>query len=570
LVGNRGRTQQQLAGIRRKGDLKQRAYTKYIALFIVMVTYAGLSTVLFRLADVPFDSDEAQHALDGLQIAADIHHGDARSFLDHFYFTGWYPPLLPTYLGLFFTFLKPSYWSARYAILLLAIVYLALMYRVSGKLAKNPVSGLITMSLAATSPLLWIHGVLCMEEMLAMIGLLLTILAYVQAADGKAHPAWVGLGMAATLLARLSIGIYLAGAIALMLGFDWLKNGRVRFANTGRMIAPFLVICAIWWGHPAKIETLIDYIRASPPAYESLGWHQIGYYWSAIATSATASPLIGIVVLASVVSAILHWREKAWSLPLAILATTWMVLLFKRQLNLRFFVGGLSSAFLITGQSVTSFHSWLSAHREKWLSLSYRVLVLVVSAGTVPFLLARIASFPLLIEVAYETDPATTSLFAWVVGNVDDETPIFFVNGWDPISTSGLNFYLGMMTWPRWRFPQATDVLLVDPGKQPQLVEQFHAALSSAPKSYVVHLSNTPVPNAGAWWAYQPALQSCWPGDWQAATSFWASSWDGNLESEIMRRPFRYAYGASRLAARGNYRYPLLIETKIAECQHFG
>jgi len=535
-----------------------------------MIVYAGLSLTLFSFADMPFDSDEALHALDGLQIAADIYHRDAKAFLEDFYFTGWYPPLLSTYLGLFFTLLKPSYWSARYLVLLLAIIYLALMYRVSDKLAKNPISGLTTMFLAATSPLIWIHSLLCMEEFLAMIGVLLTVLVYIQADRGKAHPAWVGLCMALTLLARLSIGVYLAAAIGLMLGIDWLKNGRARLAHTGRMIAPFVIICAVWWGHPAKIEDLINYIQASPPAYESLGWYEISYYWKAVVTTCTVNPLIGIVVLMSVVGAIFYWRDATWSLPLAILATTWIVLLLKRQLNLRFFISGLSAAFLITGRSVTKFHSLLAANKVKWLVRSYHVLVLVVFASTISFLSARTSAFPLLMEVAYETDPKTTKLFAWLANRVDGETPTFFVNGWDQLSTYSLNFYIGMMNWPHWRGPQTIDVSLVDPDEQPQHAAHFYNALDSTPRSYVVHLSNAPVSHAGAWWAYQPALRSCRNSDWQFETSFWTRLWDDDLENEIMRRPFHYAYQASHLAVRERYRYPLLIEVKVAECQHPG
>jgi len=550
-------------------DLKRKIYSNYIALSIIMIMYAGLSILLFNLANIPFDSDEAIHALDGLRIASDIYHRDIKSFLEHFYFTGWYPPLLPTYLGFFFIFLKPSYWSARYPILLLAIICIALMYRVSKKLAKNSTAGLITLSLVATSPLVWMHSLLCMEEMLAILGVLLTVLVYIQVDKDKMHPSWVGVCMVATLLARLSVGIYLVGAVALMLILDWFKYGRERAIYIARILAPLTVFCVIWWGHPSKLENLFNYIQASPPAYESFSWRPIVYYWEAIMTVCTVSPLIGSVVLMAIVYAIFYRKDKTCFLPLALLITTWIVLLLKRQLNLRFFISGLFSAFIITGCIMTNLHSHISFSKKHYLKKLYTVFVVTIIVSSALFLFVRISSFPLLMEIAYETDSETVSLFAWVANKVDKETPIFFVNGWDQMSTSGFNFYAGMEAWPHWRSPQAIDVLLVDPDKQPQLVEQFHTALASTPKSYVIHLSNTPVPNAGAWWAYQSALHLCWQGEWQSETSFWIRSWDGSLENEIMRYPFQYMYQSERLALRESYWYPLLVEIRIAECRNY-
>jgi 4-amino-4-deoxy-L-arabinose transferase-like glycosyltransferase len=538
-----------------------------VAFLIILITYAGLSGTLFRLAHIPLDSDEATHALDGLQIATDVSHGEVESFFEHFYFTSWYPPLFPTYLGLFFLSTQPAAWSARYAVLMLAVLYLALMYRVSGLLAANRVSGLVTLVLAATSPLIWTHSLLCMEEMLALIGVLLTILATIRAHKGQWHPSWVGTFMAGTLLTRTSIGIALAGAILLTLALDGLKRGRVRLAYAGRMLAPLIVVGLLWWGHPHKLEDLAQYIQASPPAYESLGWQEAGYYWRAVLTSSTVSPLAGAVVLLSIVSAALSWRKTASSLPLALILTTWIVLLLKKQLNTRFFIAALSAVFLLTGHTITKLSSSLLTRKGNGRKGAYALLALVLVVGTIPFLIARAWSFPFLMEVAYETDPEAHTLFAWIESETDRNAPIFLVNGWDQVSISGLNFYLGRTDWPDWQAPQATDVFLIDPEREPQHVDRFYSSLDAHARSYVVHLSNTPVPNAGAWWAYRPAVEACWDGDWQSVTSYWIHLWDIGLEAEILSHPFRYVNEAERLVARERYRYPLQIEAKVTICR---
>jgi 4-amino-4-deoxy-L-arabinose transferase-like glycosyltransferase len=183
----------------------------FVAILIILFTYANLAPTLFRLSDgryiddgdaaLPFDSDEAIHAMDGLQIAADIYRRNIPLLLQHLYFTYWYPPGLSLYLAPFFIALTPTYWSARYPILLLTMIYLALIYRVAKVLSRRALVGGVAVVLAATSPVIWVHSLLCMEEMLAMVGMLGVVFIYTR--HREAHPIWLGLCMALTLLVRL-------------------------------------------------------------------------------------------------------------------------------------------------------------------------------------------------------------------------------------------------------------------------------------------------------------------------------------------------------------------------------
>jgi hypothetical protein len=452
-------------------------------------------------------------------------------------------------------------------VLLLAVIYAALTYRVAGKLATNVLAGLVALGLTATSPLVWLHSPVCMEEMLALINMLLTILATSRAQRGEGHPGWIGLGMAATLLTRISVGLYVIGAVGILLGMDWLRRGKAGLLFGLRAAAPLAVASLIWWGHPAKLQTLSNYLQASQPDYAGLSWSSLSYYWRAIVTSSTVSPIAGAIVLASIVGILGYRQERGWRLPLAIIATTWGVLLIKRLLDLRFFMSALTSAFLITGLSVTKAHAALTAGRAPGLRRAYRALALVLLISILPFLIARAISFPLLMEVAYETDGTTTELFAWIDQLTGPETPVFFVNGWDQLSTLGLNVYLGKESWPNRRGPQATDVLLVDPEQEPDRIEAFYRALASPPESYVVHLTNSPVPHAGAWWAYRPALAACWSGNWERSRGVWVRLWDGAFRDQILRHPFRYVDPVARQAAREANGYPLLIEARAAVCR---
>ena len=571
------------------------------AVVLLMAIYGILTPTLFALSDFPLDSDSAIHALDGLQIAADMYHFNGKALFEHFYFAKSYPPLLPTYLAPSFLIVEPSYWSARYPILLLAMIFLALMYRVGKDLTRQARAGLVTMFLAATSPFVWVHSLLVMEELLAMIGALLVALVFVRTERRQLKPFWIGVCVAFTLLSKLSIGIPMIGAVVLTI---WGGSGsiRARAELTWKALAPLAIIGALWWGHPAKIRGFINYAQAAPPAYESLGWRQVSHYWKALLTTYTVSPLLGVITLLSIPVALFQWRKAHWRLPLTAALMTWLVLLLRRQLNLRFFISAASMAFLLVGNCVARWGGQFRVYLEEWsrnqvfrsekpintsivsprwsvvstrhlknlvcpAKLLGPLLAIVLLASVLPHLGVRIAAFPFLMEVAYETDPRSNDLYAWIADRITYDHPTFLVNGWDQISTFALDFYMGSTHWPDWETPQAINVFLEDPEENPEATSWLQEMLKSTSNGYIVHLGNTPVPDAGAWWAYKVVFSSCWDGDWQAVKTFEVDLWDGRLEDDIPARPFHYARREKRRAARRDYRYLLPIEVKIATCQ---
>ena len=111
-------------------------------LALILVTYAFLIPVLFAHRAWPFDSDEAIHAIEGLQAAADLRNGRIGDLVQHLYLHRWYPPLLSLYLTPFLAILGPSYWAARLPLLLLFPVNLALLYRVGRLASRRPEGGM--------------------------------------------------------------------------------------------------------------------------------------------------------------------------------------------------------------------------------------------------------------------------------------------------------------------------------------------------------------------------------------------------------------------------------------------
>jgi hypothetical protein len=532
---------------------------------LTLVTYALLMSVLFAYRTWPFDSDEAIHALEGLQLTKDLRGGQIADLAAHLYFHRWYPPLLSIYLMPFLAILGPSYWAARYPQLLLFLVNLALLYRVGRLLWRRWQAGIVAALLGATSPMLWMLALLCMEEPLAMTGLLLVIAGYARAVRQKLPWLWTGVALLFTLFARISTGAFMA--IALLVAC-WFQPGRLKekTRTTSQVFGPLAVGALIWWAHPYKLQNLRDYFLASTPRQSSITWPLLTHYWGQLLTTHTVGWIVGLILLVSIFLSLLRWREPVVRLLLALILIAWGALVIKRQLAPRLFFAALPPAFLLTG-----FQAGVLADRMKLRRTGIVRLMRGVLLGGLAlyFLVAvgiRVLAFPFLMEVAYETDLPGEDARAWIAQQAT-EAKIFLVNGWDQFSAQALTWFRANLYWPHWDGERVVGFDLKDPEKRPDRVDDFQRAVVDSPGATIVHLGNTPVPDAGAWWAYQASLSACWDGEWEATTAFWVRIWDGGLEREILAHPVRFLRQADRELARQSLWYSLLVEVHIATCR---
>ena len=78
-----------------------------------------------------------------------------------------------------------------------------------------------------------------------------------------------------------------------------------------------------------------------------------------------------------------------------------------------------------------------------------------------------------------------------------------------------------------------------------------------------MHLANTPVLAAGAWWAYEAAIAPLWSGSWTARAAFDAALWDGELKEAILVHPHRYL-GTTADEVGQTFRYALRFEARTS------
>ena len=177
----------------------------------------------------------------------------------------------------------------------------------------------------------------------------------------------------------------------------------------------------------------------------------------------------------------------------------------------------------------------------------------------------RLVTFPFLMEVAYETDPSTAQVQAWITQRVTDGD-LYFVNGWDQLSAPAVSWRLAKQDFPHWDKDDVIGVELQDPEQQPDAVTDFKDSVLDSPDASIIHLENTPVAHAGAWWAYRDALSDCWDGTWQDSTSLWVRIWDSRLESQVLAHPRNFLRQEDRESTRISLWYSLPIEVHIATC----
>jgi len=542
-----------------------------LATLALLATFAVVTPVLFANAQRPFDSDEARHAVNGLQVAADIVNGQGAALLTHLYFQRWYPPALSIYLAPFFVALGPSYWAARYPMVILLMINIALVYRVARALWHVPTLALVAVGFVATSSVVWIHSVLCMEEMLAMTSISLVVMAWARAQrtgtpEKVRRAEWIlGLGLTLTVLTRTSTATFMGGAVFVTICCAR-ASVRAKTLTTVRAIGPMALLFAVWWCPPVKAQAMLDFLRASRPEFVSVSVHELTYYWRAIATSYTVAPLVGIGIVAMLATAPFRRRDAGTRILLAMVIVVWVSLLLKRLLTLDFFFDAYPAMCLIAAKGL---HDVVTAVRKRYMGLAPKRLLAILAVAVIGYVgvwaYARAATLPFLMDISFETGPGHAAAHDWITDRVG-AGPTFLINGWDQLSAEAVDFHTATKLWPGWHHRTVSDVTLRDPEEKPESVERFREAVVSAPRSQLIHLENAPVASAGAWWAYRAAIASCWDGGWEETTALWVHVWDSRAESQVLSRPLKFRRASDQDELRARFRYPLLIEVSRARC----
>jgi hypothetical protein len=371
--------------------------------------------------------------------------------------------------------------------------------------------------------------------------------------------------LALVALARTSTGLFAALAVFIAI-WTGPASASSKLRSTVRALGPMVVLLALWWLTPAKLPGFLDYLKASVPAFESLSWHAFAYYWQALITSLSVAPPIGVLIIVAIPAACVRWRDPDTRLLILIVAVSWVGLLMKRSLSVRFILGAFPAMCLIAAKGAQDLLEFVRHTLPVKISRrAVPILALLLAAIAGGWACARAISFPFLMDVAYETASGHRAVIEWIADHVDG-SPTFLINGWDQVSAEAVDFHLATRLWPHWRHRMVTDVTLADPDETPESLEEFQQAVLSALPNHLVHLGNTPVASAGAWWAYRATIVDCWDGQWQSTTSVWIHIWDREAVRQVLSRPLAFARAGPRENLREQLWYPLQVDVSHAVC----
>ena len=526
---------------------------------LLLLAYGVVAPAIFGLRALPFDSDEGLHAANALALAVDLRNGRLGQALYGLYYQDWYPPGLSLYLAPFILVLGPERWAVRYPLLLMFVLGVALLYRVGKRLWRDDCAAMGAAFLAATSPLFWMQAALCMEKSLTLVGVLVTIAVYARVVEEGRGWLWVGVAAATTFLLRTTAGIFLLFAVAWALVVyrgQWVERRLVLKA-----LGPGVLVAAGWWISPHKIAQLGDYFLASAPQYPEFTLAALLNYWNHLLLANSVGLGTGLVLVTGLILSLRRWRQPRVGFLLAMALGIWVALVLKRQNANRLFYVALPAVYLLASDQALAAWRWLRAcllcrsacaRRMGMVGLLYLFAAVVV----------RIATFPLLMAVTYETGPGLAEAGRWVAAQVDtSEAWVLLINGWDQFSAPALEWAVWERRWHAdGREPlEVLSITLRDPDECDTCVDDFQRAASQRPGVQLVHLANTPVPAAGAWWAYEVAIAPLWSGVWTSSATFDATLWDGELKEAILAHPMRFLGRTAEEVGR-TFRYALSFE----------
>ena len=246
--------------------------------FAAAVIAAGCASVWLAIqahsSHWTMEADESVHAIDGLRLYDDLHHGRAGAFLKDTYFSErwqppvndhlrWYPFVHSWVLAASFLIMGPSDFSARLPSVVFLFGSALLFYAIAWRIAPShkPVSGLLAVLFLLTAPNIVSFFATGVTEAVVFFACYLALLAYLwflEKPESSGRAMLTGAAVAAAILTKYDHGILLALAIGVF------EIGRARF-NLRTMPWPMLgaaaIILAAWFAHPDKIAALLDASR---------------------------------------------------------------------------------------------------------------------------------------------------------------------------------------------------------------------------------------------------------------------------------------------------------------------
>jgi hypothetical protein len=436
------------------------------ALWIPVVGAALLAGfVAARVArDVPFTSDEANHANIALRQFQDLRDGRFADFVRHSYRTGQFPFLHGWTLLPWFAAFGATEFAARAAQCVAFVVGAAATgwaaFRASGDDRR---AAAIAAALFATSPLLATLAGMCMLEVpgAAATALTLAVFAEARRADGRRatllHLATAAAALA-TYFTKLNYGLWIIPAVAVGYAVRWWKSEARRPALRDALVyvGAVVLVLGVWYSTSGQRAAFMGFlhnpsqavsVESDDPTFRVPGFAPGNFpaYVGILASDYHVHWIVGAAVLA----AFAFGARAALRSPEVAAATAcflWTLLVlsmgFREYPLPRFIASALPAVWIVA--AVGAADLLRRAGDQPWLAAA-GVGALALGLG------AQLAGQPTRLAAAYKTDGRFAPVFAFVCDAIPPHASVLVVGYTDKTSARTVQWRLGSRTGSAWR-----------------------------------------------------------------------------------------------------------------------
>ncbi|MCA9970253.1 MAG: glycosyltransferase family 39 protein, partial [Anaerolineales bacterium] len=496
-----------------------------ITLLLVVLAAIPIGRTIWAYQDYPFDSDEANHANGGLELALDLRAGDLAAFARDFYNQGFYPPAFSALKAVAFTLFGPSALTARAFSLVCLLAALIVLYLVGRKMDAQHgwLIGLVAVALTLTAQPLLVASGLVMMETPGLLASFVTLGLYLSVLEKPTSGRLAGtsLMLVVTFLTKYTYGLPALATLILMelslLLPQWRRNAHRDAAHASPrqsaplhrrwlwLFGPFALAMLLWFAGPGKLAQFWDYATAQP-AHKPWNWETVIFYPRSLAFHYTPSPLFALVTLLGIFWAAMRFHRPKLRLFLIYFGVGMGEMFLNFPKDTRFIATFVPAAHVLTGAMLAwGMAAWRAGSlRRGWGLVG---LLLVVSGITaVPTLRDRFATYPSVMAVRYETHPQLNNLAAWIQAQIPAGERFYLINFWDQFSHQALAWHLGTHNPPPGtRFHQLQMPFALLEEATPENIAALRQEIRASGVRYVVSFEGTPW-GAPVWWLYADAL----------------------------------------------------------------
>jgi 4-amino-4-deoxy-L-arabinose transferase-like glycosyltransferase len=435
-----------------------------LALPVLGAAAVAVFVALHVSRDIPFCSDEANHANIALRQYEDLRDGLWTDFLRHSYRTGQFPFLHGWTVLPWMAVLGPTYFAARVAQCLAFVAGAAATgwaaFRASGDDRR---AAAIAASLFAASPLLATFAGMCMLETPGAAATALTLALFAEACRSEGRWAWRGHALTAaaglaTYFIKLNFGLWVIPAVGAGHALRWLRSETKRAALRDALVyaGVVAVVLGAWYAKADQRSAFMGFlhnpaqetpVESDDPTFTVPGIAPGNFtaYFGIVAREYHVHWAVGAAAFAAFAWGL--WarrRNSAVAASAVCLAWTWLVLSmgFREYPLPRFIAPALPAFWIVAATGAADLLRGLGEAR--WIAAA-GCAALAAGVG------AQFARQPDRLAKAYKTDTRFVPVFDFIRDAIPPRSSVLVVGYTDKTSARTISWTLGARPGSAWR-----------------------------------------------------------------------------------------------------------------------